>query len=127
MSQLAIAKKTGRSRTAVRRVVALLGRGVEAWFQSVADGFRGYGRVGGLGYAHFSVRHSGGVYVAGTLHVNGAESRNWHLRAFLLFKRGVSLWRATFYALAASAFVRLYADATPQAYHWLLEVINHVT
>ena len=71
------------------------------------------------------MRHSGGVYAAGPVHVNGAESRNWHLRAFLFFKRGISLFYASFYAFAASAFVRLYAERSFSAFHWLIEVITH--
>jgi len=41
MSQLAIARETGRSRTAVRRVVKLFGKAIEAWFQSVEAERRG--------------------------------------------------------------------------------------
>ena len=45
MSQLAIARETGRSRTAVRRVIALFGKAIEAWFRSVeAQGRGGGGR-----------------------------------------------------------------------------------
>jgi len=84
------------------------------------DEFRGYRRVSGLGYEHLSVRHSSGVYAAGPVHVNGAESRNWLLRAFPFFKRGISLFHASFYAFAASAFVRLYAERPFSAFHWLL-------
>jgi len=47
--------------------------------------------------------NSGGVYAASPVHVNGVESKNWHLRAFLFFKRGISLFHASFYAFAASA------------------------
>ena len=90
------------------------------------DGFRGYGRVSALGYGYLSVRRSSGVYAVGHVRVDGAESRNWHLRAFLFFKRVVSLKYMSFYASAASAFVRLYADATLQACRWLLVVISHV-
>jgi len=35
MSQLAIARETGRSRTAVRRVVKLFGKAIEAWFRKI--------------------------------------------------------------------------------------------
>ena len=107
-------------------VAGVLLRHVERGSVVYTDEFRGYGRVSALGYEHFSVRHSSGVYAVGPMHVNGAESVNWHLRAFLLFKRGVSLWQANFYAYATSAFVRLYADTTLHACHWLLEVIGHV-
>ena len=44
MSQLAIARETGRSRTAVRRVVTLFGKAIEAWFRSVEA--QGQGRDG---------------------------------------------------------------------------------
>ena len=91
-----------------------------------ADGFRGYRRVSGLGYEHLSVRRFGGVYAAGTVHVNNAESRNWHLRAFLFFKRGVPAALAGFYAAAASAFLRLHAEETLATCHWLTEVIHNV-
>jgi len=107
-------------------VAAVLLGHVERGSVVYTDEFRGYGRVCGLGYEHFSVRHGGGVYAVGPVHVNGAECRNWHLRAFLFFKRGVSLRRAVFYAFAASAFVRLYAEAALASCHWLLEVISHV-
>jgi len=60
------------------------------------------------------------------VHVNGAESWNWSLRAFLFFKRGVSLEHASLYAFSASAFARLYADTILHVCHWLLEVISHV-
>ncbi|OYT29269.1 MAG: hypothetical protein B6U94_07770, partial [Thermofilum sp. ex4484_79] len=81
------------------------------------DEFRGYRRVSGLGYEHLSVKHSGGVYAAGPVHVNGAESWNWSLRAFLFSKRGVSLKHAPLYAFLASAFARLYADTTLHECH----------
>jgi len=58
------------------------------------------------------VGHSCGVYAVGPVHVNNAESRNWHLRAFLFFKRGVPAALAGFYAAAASAFLRLHAEET---------------
>jgi len=48
------------------------------------------------------------------------------LRAFLFFKRGVSLEHASLYAFSASAFARLYADTTLRICRWLLEVISHV-
>jgi len=44
------------------------------------------------------VRHSGGVYAADPVHVNGAESKNWHLRAFLFSKRSVLPEHTPFYA-----------------------------
>ncbi|OYT31944.1 MAG: hypothetical protein B6U94_01260, partial [Thermofilum sp. ex4484_79] len=59
-------------------------------------------------------------------HVNNAESRNWHLRAFLFFKHSVSAALAGFYAAAASAFLRLHAEETLATYHWLTEVIYNV-
>jgi len=107
-------------------VATVLLRHVERGSVVYTDEFRGYKRVDKLGYTHFSIRHSGGVYAVGPVHVNNAESMNWHLRAFLFFKRGVSLIYAGFYAFAASAFARLYADVTLQACHWLLEVTCHV-
>ena len=108
-------------------VASVLLRHVERGSVVYTDEFRGYRRVSRLGYEHLSVRHSGGVYAVGHVHVNSAESVNWHLRAFLFFKRGVSLWRAVFYAFAASAFVRLYACSLLQACHWLLAVIAHAS
>ena len=119
---LFLAERDASSKTVA---TVLLGR-VERGSVVYTDEFRGYRRVCRLGYVHFSVRHSGGVYAVGPVHVNGAESRNWHLRAFLFFKRGVSLEYASFYAFSASAFARLYADVALHACHWLLEVISHV-
>ncbi len=105
--------------------MVLLGH-VERGSTVYTDGFRGYRRVSGLGYEHLSVGHSCGVYAVGPVHVNNAESRNWHLRAFLFFKRGVSAAFAGFYAAAASAFLRLYAEETLATCHWLAEVICNV-
>ena len=119
---LFLAEKDASSRTVAKVLLRRVGRGSVVY----TDEFRGYGRVGGLGYVHFSVRHSGGVFAVGPVHVNGAESRNWHLRAFLFFKRGISAKLAGFYAVAASAFVRLYAEASLAACHWLVEVTRHV-
>ncbi|OYT30233.1 MAG: IS1595 family transposase, partial [Thermofilum sp. ex4484_79] len=65
-----------------RTIATVLLRHVEPGSVVYTDGFRGYRRVSGLGYEHLPVRHSGGVYATGPVHVNGAESRNWHLRAF---------------------------------------------
>ena len=107
-------------------VAAILLRHVEPGSTVYTDKFRGYRRISRLGYEHFRVRHSRRVYAIGPVHVNNAESRNWHLRAFLFFKRGVNLSRAEFYAAAASAFVRLYAEGPLQTCHWLLEVVHHV-
>lgn len=101
-------------------------RHVECGSVVYIDGFRGYRRVPVLGYGHLSVRHSDGVCAVGHVRVDGAESRNWYLRAFLFFKRVVSLKYASFYASAASAFVGPYADAALQACHWLSVVISHV-
>jgi len=103
----------------------LLGR-VEPGSTVYTDGFRGYRRVSRLDYEYLSVGHSCGVYAVGSVHVNGAESRNWSLRAFLFFKRDVSLEHAPFQAFSASAFARLYADTTLRICRWLLEVISHV-
>ncbi len=108
-----------------RTVATVLLRHVKRGSTVYTDEFRGYRRVSGLGYEHLSVRHSGGVYATGPVHVNGAESRNWLLRAFLFFRRGISLFHASFYAFAASAFVRLYAERPFSAFHWLIEVIAH--
>ncbi|OYT31172.1 MAG: hypothetical protein B6U94_04030 [Thermofilum sp. ex4484_79] len=85
-----------------RTVATVLLRHVEPGSMVYTDGFRGYRRVSGLGYEHLSVMHSGGVHAAGPVHVNNAESRNWHLRAFLFFKHSVSAALAGFYAAAAS-------------------------
>ena len=73
-------------------------RHVEPGSVVYTEGFRGYELVSGLGYVHMPVRHSSRVYAVGPVHVNGAESGNWHLRAFLFSKRGVSLEHAPFYA-----------------------------
>ena len=72
-------------------VAGVLLRHVERGSVAYTDEFRGYGRVSALSYEHFPVRHSSSVYAVGPVHVNDTESVNWHLRAFLLFKRGVSL------------------------------------
>ena len=55
-------------------VAKVLPRRVERGSVVYADEFRGYGRVGGLGYVHFSVRHSGGVFAVGPVRVNGARA-----------------------------------------------------
>ncbi|OYT31436.1 MAG: hypothetical protein B6U94_03210, partial [Thermofilum sp. ex4484_79] len=109
-----------------RTVATVLLRHVEPGSTVYTDEFRGYRRVSGLGYVHLSVGHSCGMHAAGPVHVNNAESRNWHLRAFLFFKRGVSVALAGFYAAAASAFLRLYAEETLSTCHWLTEVIHNV-
>jgi len=109
-----------------KTIASLLLRRVERGSAIYTDEFRGYECVSRLGYGHFRVKHSGGVYAVGPVHVNSAESRNWHLRAFLFFKRGVSVFLAGFYALAATVFVRLYAENPIAACHWIIEVLLHV-
>ena len=81
-----------------RTIATVLLRHVEPGSVIYTDEFRGYRRVSGLGYEHLSVMHSGGVYATGTVHVNGAESWNWSLRAFLFSKRGVLPKHTPFYA-----------------------------
>ena len=44
ISQLAIAKETGRSRKAVRRTIRLFGKAIENWFRSFEAQGRGGGR-----------------------------------------------------------------------------------
>ena len=81
-----------------KTIATVLLKHVERGSTVYTDSFRGYGRVGRLGYVHMPVMHSGGVYAAGPVHVNGAESWNWSLGAFLFSKRGVSLEHTPFYA-----------------------------
>ena len=44
MSQLAIARETGRSWKAVRRTIRLFGKAIENWFRSIEAQGRGGGR-----------------------------------------------------------------------------------
>jgi len=118
---LFIAKDDASSKT----VEDMLLRRVERESTIYTDEFRSYGRVSELGYEHFKVKHSEHFYAIGPVHVNNAESRNWHLRAFLFFKRGISALFADFYALAASAFVRPYAESPLVSCHWIVEVMTH--
>jgi len=89
------------------------------------DEFRSYRVVSSLGYEHFSVNHSDGVYALGSIHVNGCESFNWHLKTFLRNKRGVSRDKLSFYAFSASAFVRIYAEKPFRACCWLLATTSN--
>ena len=97
----------------------LLGH-VERGSTVYTDKFRGYGRISRLGYKHLSVRRFSGSTLLVLYMLTGAESKKALRCRFLLFKRGVSLWLATFYAFAFSVFVKLYTDATLQACHLLL-------
>ena len=106
-------------------VKKVLSKRVERGSTVYTDGFRSYNCVVELGYERLSVKHSDSVYALGPVHVNNAECRNWHLRAFLFFKRGISFKFASFYAIAASAFLRLYSEIPLAAYHWLMSVMLH--
>lgn len=105
-------------------VAAVLLRHVKPGSVVYTDEFHSYRHIRWLGYKHFRVKHSRHVYAVGPVHLNNAESRNRHLKAFLFFKRRINLLRAGFYAAAAPAFTRLYADGTSQTCHWLLEVVT---
>jgi len=118
---LFVAKDDASSKT----VKDLLSKRVERGSTVYTDEFRSYERVSRFGYKHFRVKHSEHVYAVGSVHVNNAESRNWHLRAFLFFKRGISALFTNFYALATSAFVRLYAENPLTSCHWIVEVMAH--
>ena len=106
-------------------VKKVLSKRVERGSTVYTDEFRSYSCVVELGCERLSVRHSDGVYALGPVHVNNAECRNWHLRAFLFFKRGISFAFASFYAAAASAFLRIYSEVGLVACHWLMEVMIH--
>ena len=107
-------------------VAELLAKHVARGSTVYTDEFRSYRVVERLGYVHLTVCYSRGVWAIGPVHVSNCECWNWHLRAFLFFKRGVSAGEAKYYASSASAFARLYAEDGLATCHWLIEVICHV-
>ena len=114
------------SPTSRDEVTSLLSKRVELGSVVYTDEFRSYNHVARLRYEYLRVKHKDSVYALGSVHVNGAESRNWHLHASPFFKWGISERLANFYAYAASAFLRLYAEPFLATCHWLMEVIHHL-
>ena len=108
-----------------KTVASLLLRRVRRGSAVFTDEFKSYLVVGRLGYSHFAVNHSSGLYAVGPNHVNSCECYNWHLRSFLRSKWGVTTDRADFYASAASAFAGLYGESAYAACNWLIETLNH--
>ena len=86
-------------------VKKVLSKRVEHGSTVYTDEFRSYSCVVELGCERLSVKHSDGVYALGPVHVNNAECRNWHLRVFLFFKRGISFAFASFYAAQLQLFL----------------------
>jgi len=109
-----------------KTIAGLLLRHVERGSAIYTDEFRGYERVSRLGYGHFRVKHFGGVYAVGPVHVNNAESRNWHLRAFLFFKRGVSVFLAEVLRSDRHGFCRALRENPIAVCHRIIEVLLHV-
>jgi len=103
------------------------GKAIEDWFRLLeaikrssvvyTDEFKSYSCVTELSYERLSAKHGDDVYALVYVHVNNAEYRSLHLRAFLSSNSGVSLALASFYTAAASAFLRTYFEAGPVVYH----------
>jgi len=119
---LFIAEESVSKKSVARVLVSRVERGNVVY----TDEYKSYCVVNRLGYQRLSVKRGDKVYAVRPIHVNNCESANWHLRAFLFFKRGITSALAGFYAFAASTFLRLYAEIPLSACHWLTEVMCHV-